>query len=186
MKKISKKVFFIALIFAIISIITVNIEFNSQIKKMESINERLKGTIENSVEGGNVEDVEGNAAIISGTFLGISFIGIVMCRIIQIALTMMVIGYMILYLISWLINRKKENKGNIIVSCILNIVAIIVKIKFINIVIGTFANDGIQNIEMLLGVSILSEIISMMIIIIYYIVNRNEIIKMYKGEGEIE
>ena len=152
MKKISKKVFFIALIFAIISIITVNIEFNSQIKKMESINERLKGTIENSVEGGNVEDVEGNAAIISGTFLGISFIGIVMCRIIQIALTMMVIGYMILYLISWLINRKKENKGNIIVSCILNIVAIIVKIKLIKkqpvvIIANTVKGKGVSFME---------------------------------------
>ena len=186
MKKISKKVFFIALIFAIISIITVNIEFNSQIKKMESINEKLKGTIENSVEDGNVEDVEGNAAIINGAFLGISFVGIVMSRIVQIVLMLLVIGYMILYLVSWLINRKKEDKGNIIVSCILNIVAIIVKIKFIHIIIGTFANDGIQNIEMLLGISVLSEIISMMIIIIYYIINRNEIIKMYKGEGELE
>lgn len=184
MKEINKKVFLIVLIFALISIVMTSIFFNNLIGKITDASLESKQELKNIVEDGNVEDVEGHAAIFYGSIYGLGAFGIFMYKILQSALIAIIILYMVLYLSSFLIHNKKESKARIVISGILNIVAILLKIIYIYILIELFLKNGFTDMELLLGISVIIEIISIVTILIYYILNRKQILKVYKGEVE--
>ena len=177
MKKINKNIFIIAIIFAIISILLVQIDIITITQKLNDGNNEATELMNKYDFDGEVKDPEGYAITITKG-LGIatqisSSIVLLFLTGMNIIFILNIILYLVFYLISWLIVRKKENKSRVIVSIVLNVIAIIIQtiIMYIlcNISIGKNATDA------LVIASGIVQAISIISIIILYIFNIKDI-----------
>lgn len=179
MKKINRRVFAIVLISTILVNVLLGFFFNNVILNIKNLSdtnfENSKEIIENNEE---ISDVEGYGALLYSFSGMLGIFGNFIIIMFEIFICIIINFPIILYLISYFIHRKKESKKRIIISLVLTVVAIVLQIFSIVMMVRIFGYFAKENI--LLLTTLMIEIVTVMSILFYYVINIKNIKNLLK------
>lgn len=118
-------------------------------------------------------DVSGELFYAIGEELNLQGLGIVIMLVIGFVIALAIFIYVLLYLISWILFKKNENKSKVITALVLTGIACIIQIVLIYPLTNYAISGG--SIQLPFLVADLSEIISVILTLIILFLNRNKI-----------